>query len=352
MPTTAAPAVRAPGSLMLAEIREQPTVLTRQLDTQLAAIREVAARVRAAQPTAVMLAARGTSDHAALYAKYLVETTLGLPCGLASMSAFTAYDAPARYGDVLWIAISQSGSSPDLVQSTEHAARGGALTLAITNTPGSPLASAAHLTIDLAAGVEHAVAATKTYTASLQALWLLVDLWSGGDGSAARGLADQVAWVIERDDALAVASRYRFATRLVSVGRGFSYPTAREGALKLMETVYVGAQAFSGADLLHGPVAMVDVACPAFVVDAGGPASRLLAPVVDRLRRNEADVCLVGPRSVQADGPGLLTPDGLDERLAPIVQIVPLQLVARQMSVERGQDPDRPRGLSKETSTR
>ena len=344
-----------PGELMLTEIREQPDVLARQLDTELQGIRSIAARLREARPAAVLLAARGTSDHAALYAKYLIETTLGLPCGLASMSTFTAYRAEARYQDTLWIAISQSGGSPDLIQSTQRAAHGGAITLAITNSPESPLAAAAQMSISIGAGIERAVAATKSYTASLQATWLLVDLWSGGDGSAARTLPDHVRWLVDRDDVLEVSSRYRFADRLITVGRGFSYPTAREGALKMMETSYVGAQAFSGADLLHGPVAMVDAACPVLVVGAAGMTADLLAPVMERLRERGADICVVGPPSVQAGLPAainLLTPEGVDERLAPIVQIIPLQLLARQMATDRGHDPDQPRGLSKATATR
>jgi len=344
-----------PGALMLAEIREQPDVLARQLDTELERIRSVAAHLRAARPTTVLLAARGTSDHAAIYAKYLIETTLGLPCGLASMSTFTAYRAQARYENTLWIAISQSGGSPDLIQSTQRAAHCGATTLAITNSPDSPLASTSQMSISIEAGTERAVAATKSYTASLQAIWLLVDLWSGGDGSAARTLTDHMRRQVDRDDVLEVASRYRFIDRVITVGRGFSYPTAREGALKMMETSYVGAQAFSGADLLHGPVAMVDTACPVLVVGAAGMTADLLAPVVDRLHDRGADICVVGPPSVQARLPAairLLTPEGVDERLAPIVQIVPLQVLARQMATDRGHDPDQPRGLSKATSTR
>jgi glucosamine--fructose-6-phosphate aminotransferase (isomerizing) len=330
-------------------------VLAGQLDTQLDAIRAVAGRVRAADPRFVLLAARGTSDHAALYAKYLLETQLGLPCGLASMSTMTAYPTKPRLRDTMWIAVSQSGGSPDLTESTLAAARAGALTLAVTNAPESPLAAAADLHVDIHAGRELSVAATKTYTAQLQALWLLVDAWRGGKGDEARDVPSAIEQTLSEDDAGALASTYRFAERLVTVGRGFSYPTARESALKLMETSYLSAQAFSGADLLHGPVAMVDPQRPVIVAAPDGVGGELLRPVLARLTSAGADLCLVGARSL-ADEYGissvLATSPLVGEELSPLVQIVPLQTLALRMAVARGFDPDRPRGLTKVTETR
>ena len=345
----------SPGSLMAAEIAAQPEVLAGQVETQLTAIRAVADRVRAADPRFVLLAARGTSDHAALYGKYLLETELGLPCGLASMSTLTAQRATPRWRDTLWIAVSQSGGSPDLAESTAVAARAGALTLAVTNAPDSPLAQAAQLHVDIQAGPELSVAATKSYTAQLQALWLLVDAWRGGDARQVRGIPETVQRALSEDAVSELAATYRFADRLVTVGRGFSYPTARESALKLMETTYVAAQAFSGADLLHGPVAMVDAHRPVIVAAPEGNGGRLLRPVLARLREVGADVCLVGARPLADEfrisrvlGASLL----VEEQLSPLVQIVPLQALAREMAVARGFDPDRPRGLSKVTETR
>ncbi|WP_270888319.1 SIS domain-containing protein [Pedococcus sp. 5OH_020] len=343
----------APGSLMGAEIAAQPQVLAGQLDRQLRAIRVVAERVRDADPRFVLLAARGTSDHAALYAKYLLETELGLPCGLASMSTLTAYGTTPRLADTLWVAVSQSGGSPDLAESTRVAAANGALTLAVTNAPDSKVAAAAHLQVDIDAGPELSVAATKTYTAQLQALWLLIDAWRGGDGRQARQVPAAIQQVLDESVAL-VATRYRFADRVLTVGRGFSYPTAREGALKLMETSYVAAQAFSGADLLHGPVAMVDVHHPVIVCAPNGVGAELLRPVLNRLGEVGAEVCLLGPSSL-ADDFGITTRLGdpvVDEQLSPLVQVVPFQALAREMALARGFDPDHPRGLRKVTETR
>ena len=161
-----------PGALMAAEIAEQPAVFDRILLESMPDITRVAAQIRDAGPRFVLLAARGTSDHAALYLKYLVEIALGLPCGLASPSTMTTYRVQPQLRDVLWVAVSQSGGSPDLVESTRAAKAGGALTLAVTNAPGSPLDEAAELCLQIRAGQERAVAATKTYTATLLTLWL------------------------------------------------------------------------------------------------------------------------------------------------------------------------------------
>ncbi|GAA0260121.1 SIS domain-containing protein [Cryptosporangium japonicum] len=329
----------APGALMAAEIGEQPSVLASLLSSA-DAVSEVASAVRERAPRFVMLAARGTSDHAALYAKYLIETRLGLPAGLASPSSMTLYGSRPDLRDVLFLGVSQSGASPDLVDSLTVAGECGATTVAVTNNPSSDLASAAEFSVDVRAGVENAVAATKTYTAELLALYLLL----GGSAADASALPDAAAATLEGGVETA-AARYRFAERLVTTGRGFGYPTAREAALKLMETSYLSALAFSTADLLHGPFAMIDSGVPVIAVatpDAGGSA---VAPVVSRLRESGADVLVVGE-----DLPVVRT--GVPAELSPVLDILPLQRLARQIALDRGENPDRPRGLSKVTHTR
>lgn len=337
---------------MEAEILEQPEVLRRQLET-LDQFRSVAASVRQHDPAFVLIAARGTSDHAALYAKYLIETRLGIPCGLASMSTYTAYQANPRLERCLWIAISQSGGSTDLVESTRTAARQGALTVAVTNSPESPLASVAHACIDAAAGEERSVAATKTYTAELLATWLLVDAWDGGNGNAARPLPAEMSRLLQSPQPVWPTAG-RQLERLVVVGRGFSYPTAREGALKLMETCYISAQAFSGADLMHGPMAMMDETQSAIVIASPGVGSSLLDPVLERLKGTGADLLVVGPSdfaSQHIPAAVIAVDADIPEELAPLLQIVPLQWLALELSLARGLDPDHPRGLSKITIT-
>ena len=344
------------GHLVRSEIAEQPAVADRILTTATTAGSEVtrlAALIRAAAPRAVLLTARGTSDHAALYAKYLLEVGLGLPCGLTSTSTLTVYGATPDLRGVLWISVSQSGGSPDLVESTAAARRAGAITLAVTNDPASPLAAAAEHHLDVHAGPELAVAATKSYTAQLLTLWLLVTSWRGGDLTPAHAVPGFLAEAVAADDVLEVAARYRFVDRLVLTARGYSYPTAREAALKLMETSYLSAQAFSAADLMHGPLAMVDADRPVIAVVPEGPGGEAVAPVLAALRERGADVCAVAPAGVAGEATVRLgLPAGMREDLAPVVQIVPLQRLALEMAVARGLDPDAPRGLRKVTETR
>jgi len=349
------------GALMRAEIDEQPQALDRLLDQGAAAIAATAAAVRERRPRFALLAARGTSDHAALYAKYLLEVRLGLPCGLASPSTLTGFGARPDLTDVLWITVSQSGGSPDLVESTATARDCGALTVAVTNAPESALAGAAELGVDVLAGPERAVAATKSYTNQLLALYLLVEgVRAGAVSDAARALPGQVAAFLDggrADGRLhALAQRYRFVERLVTTGRGYAYPTAREAALKLMETTYVAAHAFSAADLLHGPFAMIDADRPVLAVAPDGVGSAALEPVLRRLRDREADVLLVADERVLHRWGGALSTvevalPAVPEELAPVVQIVPFQLLALEMAVARGLDPDAPRGLAKVTLT-
>jgi glucosamine--fructose-6-phosphate aminotransferase (isomerizing) len=331
------------GELMAAEIAEQPAVLERLL-ADAGRIAEVAEAIRRRSPRFVLLAARGTSDHAALYAKYLIETVLKRPAGLASPSTLTVYGSRPDFRDVLWVAVSQSGGSPDLVDSTTTARECGALTVAVTNNAESPLASAAELNVDVLAGVEKAVAATKTYTAELLALYLLF----GGSAAVAAGLPQAARRTLElgEDEAPVAARRYRFADRLVTTGRGLAYPTAREAALKLMETSYLGAQAFSGADLLHGPLAMIDSGVPVVAVMPPGAAGSAMAPVLERLEQGGADILRVG-----VDGDLQLAVDDVPDELRPVLEILPLQQLAWRLALDRGGDPDRPRGLSKVTAT-
>jgi glucosamine--fructose-6-phosphate aminotransferase (isomerizing) len=348
----AAPDLR-PGQVMAGEMAEQPAVLQRLLDEGASAIRGTAALIAARNPRFVLLTARGTSDNAALYAKYLIEIVLGKPVGLTSMSTTTAYGAKPDLRDCLVITVSQSGGSPDLVASTRAAREGGAITLAVTNNPGSPLAEVAEFHIDVLAGPEKALPATKTYTAELLALYLFVEGLRGAEGAAARVLPELARSVLARgDEVRQLAERYRFAQRLVITSRGYGYPTAREAALKLMETTYIPATPFSGADLLHGPLAMVDNVSPVIAVVPEGRAGVALQPVLDRLRGRGADLVVVGQQEqVASASAGFVLPAGVAEEVQPILEILPLQLLAYEVTIARGQDPDAPRALAKVTET-
>jgi glutamine---fructose-6-phosphate transaminase (isomerizing) len=338
---------------MAAEIREQADMLRRILADGRLEIRRAANEIRARQPRFVLFVARGTSDHAALYGKYLVETRLGLPAGLASPSTVTTYDAHPRLQDVLVIAVSQSGSSPDLIEPVVRAQEGGAITLALTNAPDSELAGAATCQLDVLAGPEKAVAATKTYTAELLTLFLLVECLQGRDGADAEPLPDKAHAVLAREDEVAnLAVRYRFAEQSVVTARGYNYPTALETALKLMETSYIVAHGFSGADLLHGPMAMIDRGFPVLAIASGGPGSAALRPVLERLKELGADTLVVGdPNLARLGTIALEVPNLEPEVTSPILAIMPMQQLALHVARQRGIDPDQPRGLNKVTET-
>lgn len=341
------------GALMAAEIEEQPEVYARILQDGQDHIREVARAVRARKPRFVILVARGTSDHAALYAKYLVETRLALPAGLASPSTMTIYDAHPALHDVLVLGISQSGASPDLLDPLARARAAGAITVAVTNAPDSPLAGIAEYHLDVLAGPERAVAATKTYTAELLTLYLFIEALAGGDGAEARALPERARAVLAREEEVAaLAVRYRFAEQLVVTARGYNYPTAREVALKLMETSYLVAHAFSGADLLHGPMAVIERGFPVIAFVPQGPGGDALRPVLERLREREADTLIVGdPDAARLGTVGFSLPDAGPEVLTPLLTILPMQQFAWRLARQRGGDPDAPRGLQKVTET-
>lgn len=337
------------GNHLRAEINEQPEALDRLTSVPSGILANVARRIERFAPRMVLIAARGTSDNAALYAKYLIEIELGLPVGLVSPSTTTVYEARPVRADVLFVAISQSGGSPDLLASLTDARQRGALTLSVTNSPNSALAMAAELHIDVMAGPERAVAATKSYTNELLALYLLVESLRGGDGRSARELSRLAAEAIELTTrAEGIAERYRFTQRLVTTGRGLAYPTALEAALKIMETSYISAQPFSGADLLHGPVAMIDPTLPVIAVQSSHRSAEALIPVIGHLTDLGADIITVGSSPTAS----LRTPAGVPETLAPIIDVIPLQLLALHTSLQRGLDPDAPRGLLKVTQTR
>lgn len=342
---------------LVTEIREQPEVAARLLRAGPPALAAVAAEVRRRGIGLVVIAARGTSDHAAVYAQYVLGARNGLTVALAAPSLVTLYGASPRYGNALVVGLSQSGQSPDVVGVVEAARAQGALTLAITNAPDSPLSLAAEHNLDLGAGEERSVAATKTYTAELLAVALLsAALDENGARPALAKVPDAVARALDAEpEAARIAAEQASLDRAVVLGRGFGYATAREWSLKLKEVAQLWADPYSAADFAHGPVALVAPGAAVFASISAGPArDALLEPLRTLIRDVGANV-LVLSDDAEARAVGrwsLAVPSGLAEWLAPIAAIVPAQLHAMHLAIARGLDPERPRGLAKVTETR
>ncbi len=343
------------------EIHEQPEVLARLLDEQAGAAARIAAAIRARDVRYAIIAARGTSDNAARYAQYLFGGLNRLPVALATPSLFGIYRTPPRLRDALVLGISQSGQSPDIVAVVEEGRRQGALTIAVTNAPVSPLAQAADHVLPLGVGEERAVAATKTYTAQLAALALLAVQLAGGDErekrlNELRSVPGAVAKTLALEGAVVrAAQRYAYATECIVLGRGYNYATAFEIALKLKELTYVVAEPYSSADFRHGPVAIVERGFPAVVVAPQGAvypdvlalARELAAPG----KAAELIVISGQDEALRLARTPLRLPVALPEWLSPFTCVVPGQLLALHVTRAKGYDPDHPRGLKKVTET-
>jgi glucosamine--fructose-6-phosphate aminotransferase (isomerizing) len=344
------------------EILEQPDAARRQLGSSSDALEALAGRLRADPVASVVIAARGTSDHAAIYAQYVLGVRNGLSVGLATPSVVSLYGAEPRVRDSLVIGISQSGASPDIVGVVAAAARQGAPTLAITNDPSSPLAQASDHVIDLAAGPELAIAATKTYTTSLLAiarLSLALDAPPGAaDAAALASIPEVIAESLEVEPVVAALARELAAAPgamggCVIVGRGFEYATAREWALKLKELGRVFADPYSAADFLHGPIALVQPGVPVLVLAPEGKAAAGQLELLGDLRDRGVDTVVISDvASTRELGRWSISiPAGVPEWLRPVVSIVPAQLFAYHLTLARGLDPEEPRYLSKVTRT-
>ncbi len=340
------------------EIHEQPAVLARLLDSQAAAIRAIAARVRSREIRTVFLAARGSSDNAGLYAKYVWGIHNGLPVALAAPSLFSVYKRPPAIGSSLVVGISQSGQSPDIVAVLEEGRRQEAETLAIVNAPDSPLARAAGSVINISAGDERAVAATKTYTAQLMAVAMLSAALAddGARWDELSRVPAAVAQVLEQEREIAArAERYRFMNHCVVLGRGFNYATAFEWALKLKELSYVVAEPYSSADFQHGPMALLERGFPVLAAAPGGAVFgdtlALLRRVVEE-RLVELLVLSDRDEALAIANTPVRLPTGIAEWLTPIVTVVAAQVFCLHLTRAKGLDTESPRGLNKITLTR
>lgn len=344
-------------SFMQTEIHQQPQVLTDLLDQETANAHRIATELRRRDIKYVIIAARGTSDNAARYGQYLLGAHNRLPVGLATPSLFSIYGTPPRLDDSLVIGVSQAGQSTDIVAVLEEGRRQGVPTLAITNDPESPLALKADYVMLLHAGKEQSIAATKTYSAQLAALALFsCALECKTDRlEELRSLRPAMEQALSQEAMISTAAeRYRYMEKCVVLGRGYNYATAFEIALKLKELNYLGAEAYSTADFMHGPVAVMNDGFPAMIVAPSGKMFGTMRSLSLELKTRGAELLVISDRqdALNEAATPLPMPSGVSEWLSPIITIMLGQLFALHLTMVKGNDPDRPKGLQKVTITR
>src|SRR5712691_2207714 len=341
-------------SLLEQEIWSQPEVITRLLEREIRHVEQIVAQLPAFDY--VLIAARGSSDHAATYAKYAWTTLAGYPVALAAPSLLTMYKAPPRLAGALVVGISQSGQSPDIVAVLEEGKRQGRPTLAITNDGTSPLATTADHVVELHVGPERSVAATKTYTAQLAVMALFAAFWSGDRDRLAsiQSLPQALETTLQGASEIAQrVERYRYMDRCVIIGRGYNYATSFELALKLKELTYVMASSYSSADFRHGPIATVENGLPVFLIMPAGATFDDMLELAQDLRQRGAELLVISEseEALALARTALSIAPGVPEWLSPLSAIIPGQLVALHLALAKGLNPDVPRGLQKVTRT-
>ncbi len=354
-------------STMRDEVCQQPDAIERTLVAEWPHAEELRRHFQAHPVRAIVLAARGTSDNAAQFGRYLLEITTGIPVSLAAPSVTTLYRSKLQWSGLAVVAISQSGESTDTNLVLEEAKRGGAFTVGITNEAESTLARLAHQTLLVRAGKEKSLAATKTYTGQLACFYLLAyALGADIEQAHLRRLPDWAAAALRTEEEVgAKAERYCLMQHAVCIGRGLNYSNSFEFALKLMETCYVVAERFSSADLLHGPIAMVEASFPAFLFGPPGVTWTATAELLQKLQAIGAQTLMITDQSNTALPKGGVTrrtiviPAAMncddaelpEDIWTPIPYIIPGQLFAASLAAIRGLNPDQPRTLSKVTQT-
>lgn len=338
------------------EIHQQPDLIHRLVSGANDSINDLAKQIRSRDIKQVFIAARGTSDNAGRYAQYLLGAHNRLVVTLATPSLFTIYRQPPDLSNTLVVGISQSGKSPDIVSVLEEGSQQGALTAAITNFPASDLGQAADIVMDLGAGEELSLAATKTYTSQLTCLAILSVVLAPSEQRQhdLDELPQQVAEIFALEDHVRqLVERYRYMTQCAVIGRGFNYASAFEFSLKMKELTYTIAEPYSSADFLHGPVALVDRGFPVFIIAPNGEMIPEMKSTVDEVQKRDAEVIILSdqPSLLSMSGHTLALPTGVPEWLSPITAIIPAQMFAMYLAETRGIDVDNPRGLKKVTET-
>ena len=341
-------------SLLEQEIGSQPQVIAHLLDRETQHIQQIAAQLPPFNYA--LIAARGSSDHAATYAKYAWTALAGYPVALAAPSLLTMYQAVPRLASALVVGISQSGQSPDIIAVLEEGKRQGRPTLAITNDGASPLAAMADHVVELHAGSERSIAATKTYTAQLAVMAVFAAALSGDTHhmDALKQLPAAVETTLRLSSQIAQpVERYRYMDRCIVIGRGYNYATSFELALKLKELTYVMTTSYSSADFRHGPIATIESGLPVFLVMPAGATFDDMLELAQDLRQRGAELLVISEseQALALARTALPIAPGVPEWLSPLSAIIPGQLVALHLALAKGLNPDVPRGLQKVTRT-
>lgn len=338
---------------MLEEISEQPLVLEKTINAEREKTEKLGKFLREREIDLIVLVARGSSDNAALFGRYLLEVTTGIPVSLSAPSVFTLYNAKLKLNRAIVIGVSQSGEGADINRVLKSAKESGAITVGITNEANSSMAEIADETLLIHAGCEKSVAATKTYTGQMLHFYMLAAALSD-EKIHFEKIPQFTAQALElRSKVENLVERYAFMENCVIVGRGMNYGNSYELALKLMETCYVVAERFSTADFFHGPLAIVERRFPVILFAPQGVTQQSSFDLLKRLKELKADSLAITNSSkvVSQSSRSLLLPAEIDEFLSPIPFVIPAQLFAAKLAEAKGLNPDAPRSLTKVTTT-
>lgn len=342
---------------MWTEICEQPDVLERCANKNISTILSIKEDIRTEGINNVVIAARGTSDHAAIYAKYLIELKTGLPVSLAAPSVLTMYGGRLKLSNSLVIGISQSGKAADALEVIKAANEQDCITVSITNFEDSPMAveSKYHLFCD--AGLEKSVAATKTFTSQLFLIAQLVAEWSGDSEMKEElsTLPSKLRKALSNSNYIKnKAERFRFMNECFVLARGMNFPIALETALKIQETSYVRARAYATSDFYHGPFAMIEKNMPVIVLAPEGPSRNDVVEMIRKLKEKDAEVVILSNNAeiLEMGDVAFEIPSTDKDYISPFLNVVTAQMFACSLTLIKGLNPDSPRGLNKVTITR
>jgi len=341
---------------MLDEIHEQPQVIERVIALEHDNVKRLCRAMNERGVIGIAIASRGTSDNAATFAKYIFEVVNGIPVCLIAPSVFTLYRAELNLAQYLVLGISQSGESTDVVEVIKQARSMGALTAGITNVHESSLHQVAEYCMYCHAGEERSVAATKTYTSTLALIYLISSTLSKNEDmvDGLRTAAGAIARIFSIEGGMAQAvERYRYMEECIVTARGLNQATAQEAALKLEETCYIVAKPFSSAEIMHGPIAVIEEGFPVFLYAPSGKGYPSMLELADKLEEKSAEMIIISAEEhiLRKARTPLRVPVNVPEIVSPVVYIAVGQLFAQYLSVAKGYDPDKPRGLSKVTMT-